>query len=184
MQLRTFRLWLVLLFLASVALAAAGARFELVSKHARSYGSASQFPVTSPTLRADRAHNTITVASPGDLHLTALAGPKAAMMSFQIDGLTNPTIEIPLGSRLTLDVVNVDDDMAHNLYLSDQAPPYPKNVASPGLGTQVLKPYKGMRYSGAALIVKAAGPGAAYYLCTVPGHAKAGMYGKIVVKQH
>ncbi|HWG38579.1 MAG TPA: plastocyanin/azurin family copper-binding protein [Terriglobales bacterium] len=161
---------------------AAGARFELVSKQAGTYGSNNNFPETSPTLHADRQQNRIQVASAGSLHLTALAGPKNNMMSFQIEGLTNPEIDVAKGSRLTINVINVDDDMAHNLYLTDQAPPYAQRVPAGSVGTSTLMPHKDGKYSGSALVVKADAAGTAYYLCTVPGHAKAGMFGKIVVK--
>lgn len=161
---------------------AAGARFELVSKQPRTYASNNNFPVTSPALRADRQQNRIEVATAGSVHLTALAGPKANMMSFQIEGLANPEIDLAKGSRLTINVINVDDDMAHNLYLTDQAPPYAQQITAASIGTSTLKPHKAEKYSGSALIVKADAAGTAYYLCTVPGHAKAGMFGKIVVK--
>jgi len=175
------RKWVVVAGMVGAAVAAT-AHFELVSKQARTYASNYNFPVTSATLRADRQHNRIAVATAGDLHLTALAGPKNDMMSFQIDGLTNPEIDLAKGSRVTINVINVDDDMAHNLYLSDQAPPYAMKVSAGSLGTGALKPYKGGKYSGSVLVVKADSAGTAYYLCTVPGHAKAGMFGKIVVK--
>ncbi|HXR98732.1 MAG TPA: plastocyanin/azurin family copper-binding protein [Terriglobales bacterium] len=173
--------WLILPLLMLSLAVASSAGFDLVSKQAKSYASNAAFPVTSPQLRIDRKTNLISIAAVEDVHLTALAGPKAKMMSFQIDELSNPEIRVPKGTRLTLNVINVDDDMPHNLYLTTQAPPYQRAVGTTPIGTGMLKPQKDGHYTGAALILKAAKPGTYYYVCTVTGHARAGMFGKIVV---
>jgi rusticyanin len=175
--------WLTLSLLMLSLAAASGAGFDLVSKQAKSYASNAAFPVTSPQLRTDRKTNRISIAAAEDVHITALAGPSAKMMSFQIDELTNPEIRVPKGTRLTLNVINVDDDMPHNLYLTTQAPPFQRAVNPTSIGTGMLKPRTDGHYSGVDLILKAARPGAYYYVCTITGHARAGMFGKIVVTQ-
>ncbi|MGH9477588.1 MAG: sulfocyanin-like copper-binding protein [Terriglobales bacterium] len=177
---RTELIGVVLLALAS-GLWAAAAHFDLISAQAKTYVSGYKFPATSPQLRADKIHKQLSMDTVNNVHVTALAGPASDMFSFQIDLLTNPTIQIPNGSRLTLNVINVDDDMPHNFYLTTLAPPYPAKFTAGKTGSGTLKPYDGKIYHGADLILKATQPGTLYYVCTIPGHAKGGMYGKIVI---
>ncbi|MGH9481219.1 MAG: plastocyanin/azurin family copper-binding protein [Terriglobales bacterium] len=160
---------------------AASPRFRLVSKQLRSYTAARNFPGLSAKLEVDRAANRITASAPGEYQVTARAGPSSDMMSFEIAGMKNPEIRIPQGTQLTLTVINVDDDMAHNLALTTAAPPYPKLIAAPSIASPTLKSHEGQAWSAAILTFRATGVGPAYYLCTVPGHAKAGMFGKITV---
>ena len=167
--------------LCSLAVAATAGAFQLISRHARSYADLTDFPRDSPQVTLDRHANRIQSATVAQLQLTVMAGPKAKMMSFQIDTLSNPEIRIPKDIQLTLNVVNIDDDMVHDLHITDRPPPYPVKFDAGRLGTPVLKPYKGQRFSGAALILKATRPGTLYYVCSVPGHAHAGMYGRIVI---
>lgn len=171
---------LAALALAGVALAAAPG-FRLISRQSRTFASETKFPRSSPELVVDRHDNRIQAGAVASLHLLALAGPKADMMSFQIETLKNPEIRLARGTRLTLSVVNVDDDMAHDLYLTDRPPPYPRRFEAGALGTGVLAPYAHGRYQGAELILQPTTPGTYYYVCTVPGHATAGMWGRIVV---
>lgn len=153
----------------------------LIGKSTVQYASEANFPATSPELRPDRHGNTYSAVTVGTYHILLLAGPRQDMFSFRVGELTNPEIRLPAGSRLTLNVVNVDDDMVHDLYVTSQPPPYAQAVHATAIGTAVLRPYKGETYSAATLIVKAQHAGTVYYVCTVPGHAKHGMWGKIVV---
>lgn len=129
----------------------------------------------------DRPGNRILLG-PGRSRLTLLAGPADAMMSFRIAGLTNPAIELPLGSSVVLTVINVDDDMSHNFALSSHAPPFPVQPALAGvLATPVLpSPARGV-FHAAVLTLRAVRPGAGFYLCAIAGHARAGMFGKFIV---
>lgn len=156
--------------------------FDLISKQAETYVSKAKFPQSHPQPYPQPHDNAVASDVVGDVHLLLLAGPASNMMSFQVETLSNPEIRIAKGSRLILNVVNMDDDMVHDLSITTQPPPYSMKVTAGPLTTAMLQPYKGKRYSGATLILKAARPGVAYYVCTVPGHAKAGMYGKIVVR--
>lgn len=165
----------------TLAWAWASGGWQLISQRAVQYRSSSFFPVTSPELVVNRKTNQLSLDTVGNVHVTLLAGPESNMMSFRADELTNPEIRIAQGSRLTLNVVNVDADMPHNFSITRQPPPYPGQVSAGAIATPTLMPYNGQHYSGAVLILKAAQPGTAYYICTVPGHAHAGMYGKITV---
>lgn len=179
-------LWPVALVAAMLAASALswanGAGLQLVANIRQTYRSSSFFPTTSPAISVDRTDNTITMGAVQDLDVTMLAGPKQAMMSFRVDLLTNPTLKIAKGTRLTLNVINIDDDMVHDLYLTSQPPPYPQMLQASPVGTGHLAPYNGKQYSASVLILQATNPGTYYYVCTIPGHAKSGMYGKIIVE--
>lgn len=164
----------------TLAWAAAG-MFDLISLQAKQYRSSSFFPATSPELVINPKTDQLSLDTVNTIHITVLAGPKSKMMSFRVGELTNPEIRIAKGSRLTLNVINVDDDMEHDFALTTQPPPYPEQVSAGAIATPKLLPYQGDKYSGAVLILKASAAGTEYYVCTVPGHAKAGMYGKITV---
>jgi len=166
---------------ATLVWAAAGSGFQLISLHAKTYASSSFFPANSPELVINHKTNQLSLNTAGNAHLTLLAGPESNMMSFRADELTNPEIRIAKGSRLTLNIVNVDGDMQHDFSITTQPPPYPAAVSAGAIATPKLPPHAGQPYAGAVLTLKAATAGTAYYLCAVPGHAHAGMYGKITI---
>lgn len=178
---RTAQHGVAVAILGAMLWAATPGALQMISRQARNYRSEKDFPSDSTQVTLDRQVNRIQSETMAPLQLTALAGPKANMMSFQIDRLSNPEIRIPRGTRLTLNVVNIDDDMVHDLFITRRAPPYPRKLEAGTEGTVMLRPYKGQRFSGAVLILKATQPGTLYYVCTIPGHAKAGMFGKIVI---
>lgn len=129
---------------------------------------------------ADKAKNQITLGN--DAVVLVEAGPAGNMLSFDILGLTNPEIVVHRGATVTFVVINVDDDEFHNFVLTDHAPPYAKMTGVHlTVGTTGLEPHKNGPYHGETLVVKADAPAHDFYLCTVPGHAAAGMFGKITV---
>lgn len=155
--------------------------FQLIAKSSVSYKSNANFPATSPELRPGHHDNSFSNPHVGTYHILMLAGPKQNMLSFRVGELTNPTIRVPLGSCLTINLVNVDDDMVHDLYITSQKPPYGQVVHATAIGSPILRPYQGKRYSAGTLILQAQHVGTVYYVCTVPGHAKKGMWGRITV---
>lgn len=118
------------------------------------------------------------------VEILVLMGPMAegqSMYSFVIDNLTNPTLVIPRGAQVTMTVVNVDTDAYHALTLTSVAPPYSYNLMpmmmSSLASTHDLPPSSS---SGlASQQISFTFTGNMYYLCPVPGHAQAGMYGLI-----
>lgn len=111
---------------------------------------------------------------------------------FVINGLINPTLVVKSPSQLNISLTNLDEDMAHNFVITNSPPPY------------TLTPMHGMMggYGGFLSMMpvlpnedKQAGyayefsnsvtlnqPGTYWYICTYPGHAEEGMYGKIIVQ--
>src|SRR6185437_7914291 len=109
--------WTLMAFLVTLMTtlvwAAAGSGFQLISLQAKTYTSSSSFPAASPELVINHKTNQLSLNTVGNVNITLLAGPESNMMSFRVDELTNPEIRIAKGSRLTLNIVNVDDDMQH-----------------------------------------------------------------------
>lgn len=106
---------------------------------------------------------------------------------FVIDGLVNPTLVIPAGASVQFTVVNLDDDMYHNLVVSAYKPPYPYMamgaMMSGGYWMPFLPPAdytQGVAHEY-SYTLSFNQPGTLWYLCTYPSHAESGMYGEITV---
>ena len=106
--------------------------------------------------------------------------------TFEVHGKVNPTIIVPAGAKLRFVLANADEEMPHGLDVTLSAPTYSllphlkKNVAVTGTVNPRI-------YGKKTLAVKKTGwftlkPGIYYYVCPIPGHAKQGMYGKIIVR--
>ncbi|MFK9175241.1 hypothetical protein ACJEI5_25075, partial [Escherichia coli] len=63
----------------------------------------------------DSRTNTVTFRSNSVSFVAVASGPGAGMFGFEIAGLKNPTVVVPLGSNVKVEVVNADGDMAHGL---------------------------------------------------------------------
>jgi rusticyanin len=105
---------------------------------------------------------------------------------FVIYGLINPTLVIRSGSSVQFTVVNLDNDMFHNLVVSAYGPPY-GSMSMQGMMSGSWMPYlppadysqgSAPEYSYTLTLSQ---PGTSWYICTYPGHAESGMYGKIIV---
>lgn len=152
-------------------------------------------------------NDTVVIASrDADVLVVAMMGDDAARMFnatlpsyahgdvFVIYGLVNPTLVVPAGAVIHVTFVNLDDDMYHNFVVTTAPPPYPYNVmpyigAYGGMGPQMMAymrwvppaNYSDGRAYGYYYTLTFAEPGTYWYLCTYPGHAEEGMYGKIIV---
>lgn len=108
--------------------------------------------------------------------------------TYRIAGMVNPTIEVPKGTTVHLTFINADPDMPHNLLVTRAAPPFgygvmmQSPVAFPGAATSVLPPAAATSWPAVETSFVANATGTFTYLCTVPGHAEQGMYGRLVVK--
>lgn len=135
---------------------------------------------------ANPATNTLTFRST-DVALTILAAPPGGPdQTFQVAGMTDPTIVVPQGAHVTLHFINADQGMPHDWLLSTASPPFPymAMMYGPAIGgafapileeaTPASSPSETVRFT-------AAQAGRFTYLCTVPGHAEEGMFGTFVV---
>jgi rusticyanin len=107
---------------------------------------------------------------------------------FVIYGLIDPTLVMQSGASVQFTVVNLDDDMYHNLVVSTYGPPY-GYMSMQGMMSGYWMPYlppadysqgTAHEYSYALSINQ---PGTFWYICTYPEHAESGMYGTIIVNR-
>lgn len=118
------------------------------------------------------------------VRLVVHTGPEEDMMSFRIRNLRNPSITVARGATLKVLFVNTDGDMLHNMRFTADKAPFDTKMGNDGSsGSTSLKPKSGKTYSGQEMVVKVPSkPGTYTYVCTVAGHAAAGMYGRIIVR--
>lgn len=135
---------------------------------------------------ADRAANRLTFTS-STVQLVVLASPSMPAENFRIAGMTNPTIVVPAGAAVSIELVNADSDMAHGLVVTASGAEsswMPMMTAAPGFDGAALwflgeSTSAGMHEG--TLSFTASVPGTYQYLCPVPGHAQEGMAGTFVV---
>ena len=136
----------------------------------------------------NRAARTITFTTTS-VRLVALASPAGGPdETFRIAGVVNPTLAVPAGSRVSIQVVNADSDTAHGLVVtagtvrSSWMPMMTAYPAFPGSALWFLgNPTTAGMHAG-TLTFTAATPGTYHYLCPVPGHAQKGMTGTFIVR--
>lgn len=107
-------------------------------------------------------------------------------MTFRVAGLTNPSIVVPSGARVTVEFINGDTDEAHGWLVTSEQPPF-------GFGQSKTPSIDGA-FSGLIGDPTASGQGAStftfqsgfagtyQYICPIPGHAQMGMHGAFVVR--
>jgi hypothetical protein len=137
------------------------------------------------------SNNTI-IFNGTNVDILILAGPNNNYLSFQVFGLLNPTIEVPVGSVVKI-IVLVVSVLPHSFGLTTKGPPYssaptPEQYPAPFPGSQMPSsiltnglPPESSTVSGYVLEFNATTPGEYWYLCFVPGHAASGMYGEFIV---
>lgn len=128
-----------------------------------------------------------------DLVMVA-SGPRHPDMTFDMGGLSNPTISVAAGSHVALTLLNADygPGMTHALVITATKPPYPPLISHlhklvtqlPSLPPRSRTRLSKARYAEATVRFVAPRPGTYYYLCPVPGHASAfRMYGRFLVRR-
>ena len=136
----------------------------------------------------DTAANTVTYTG-RSVTLVALASPHGEPnMTWEIDGLVNPAVTVAPGAQVTVMLVNTDWGYMHGFELTTTPPPYPEMAMMGISDTFFLMPLPprtekdtatASYYTRSASFTAAAGT--YHYLCPVPGHAAAGMFGTLVV---
>jgi len=154
--------------------------------------------------KADNENSKITFDS-SDVNFTVLAMMKMDAMkligdnsmsedhgedAFVIGNMINPTLVIKQGTTLHVTIVNMDEDMGHNFQVTTIEPPYAvmpmqamMNGGSSFLNSMPIIPTEQDEkvYEDTTSLTLTE-PGTYYYICTYPGHAAEGMYGKIIVE--
>ncbi|MCL5066961.1 MAG: plastocyanin/azurin family copper-binding protein [Thaumarchaeota archaeon] len=133
----------------------------------------------------------------GAANLTTNTPPSYATDDlFVIYGLIDPTLVIPHGASVQVTVVNLDKDMYHNFAVTTVSPPYSYMTMMQGMmsnrqqsGTWLsMMPFlppanykQGIAHEYTYTFTLTSQQATLRYLCTYPGHAQDGMYGKILV---
>ena len=134
----------------------------------------------------DRAARAITFTTT-KVKFAVLASPSMLAESFRVAGMTNPSIIVPAGAHVSIELVNADADMAHGLVITSVGAArsaMPMMTAAPAFGGSALwflgEPTAAGMHAG-ELTFTATAPGRYQYLCPVPGHAREGMVGAFIV---
>jgi rusticyanin len=137
--------------------------------------------------RVDRSARMITFSTTS-VRLAVLASPAGGPDErFLIAGLMNPTLVIPAGARVFVEVINADPGMAHGMVITPSGAarsPMPMMTARPAFPGSALWFLGNATSAGmhvGTLAFTAATAGSYQYLCAVPGHARKGMAGKLIV---
>ena len=138
--------------------------------------------------KIDRTTKHLTFTSE-HISLAVLASPSGGPdETFRIAGMVNPTIVVPTGSHVSIEVVNTDNDTAHGLVITANTSAsswMPMMTTSPAFSGSALWFLGDPTSSGmhaATISFTANVPGTYRYLCAVPGHAQKGMVGTFIVR--
>jgi rusticyanin len=108
--------------------------------------------------------------------------------TFRAAGLVNPRVIVPVGARVTIELVNADPDTAHGLVITASAANaawMPMITARPsfaGAAEWFLGNPTSAGIHEGILAFTATTSGTYHYLCPVPGHARKGMVGAFTVR--
>ena len=138
--------------------------------------------------------NTVTYSGTSIVIDMVAVQPGHDDQTFEVHGLTNPTLVVPDGAVIHLNLVNMDygDTMEHDVIITPLAPPYPwmaMMATGPGLaGIRPFLPWRSTKdlrtaeYAVLGTTFVARQAGVYWYLCLTPRHALKGMYGKFIVQ--
>jgi len=118
------------------------------------------------------------------VHVVAAAVlPGFPFPSFEVHDVKNPTLDIPAGAAVDVTFINTNKGFGHSFQITQKAPPYAvmPSIDPVVAGTEFSPVPAGGKFSYADFTWHPKA-GTYYYLCTIPGHAATGMFGKIVVK--
>ncbi|WP_088189165.1 hypothetical protein [Desulfosporosinus sp. FKA] len=160
-----------------------GNTYSQALKDATSAANEMNSSLTNATV--DKNSNTITYTGSA-IKIVMLGGPEEADGKFVIGGLINPTLKIPQGANVTLEIINEDKGMPHGVELTTAAPPYAympmmQGATYPGSFIPPVPESANNQYPSAQVSFSASQTGEFYYICQYPGHAAKGMFGKIVI---
>lgn len=114
--------------------------------------------------------------------------------TFELHGLRNPTIIVPLGAMVHFNLLNMDygNNMEHTAEIVQTPPPYPYMTMMylgapvaprlPELPWRSADSVRKANFAAVGNVFFANIPGTYWYVCPTPEHASKGMYGKFVVR--
>lgn len=143
---------------------------------------------------ADAKANSVTFTG-NDVVINLVAvQPGFEDQTFELHGLTNPTIIVPHGAKVQFNLLNMDygNNMEHTAVITMTPPPYPY-MSMMYLGQPQVPPMpelpwrssddiKSAHYAALGENFIASSLGEYWYVCPAPQHAQEGMYGKFIVR--
>lgn len=182
----------------SGSVSAMGAQMDMMGPSAMGDGGAATITAAGLTAlvgrgdlgaRIDAKTNTVTYDTPS-VTLVALASPDGQPdRTWQVDGLVNPTIAVQPKTSVDVVVANTDWGYMHGFELTATPPPYPFMSMAGVADALFMMPLPSRTTTdkaSASYYTRSASftttPGTYHYLCPVPGHAQAGMFGTLVVE--
>ena len=136
----------------------------------------------------NRKTNTVTYKGQ-NVTLVALASPHGKPnMTWEIDGLVNPTVVVSSKAQVRVTLVNTDWGYMHGFEVTTSPPPYPfmsmmainTDFFLMPLPPRTTKSLPSAQYDATSGLLNLRA-GTYYYLCPVPGHAQQGMHGTLRV---
>jgi len=136
----------------------------------------------------NRKANTVTYRNQS-VTLVALASPHGKPnMTWEIDGLVNPTVVVSSKAQVRVTLVNTDWGYLHGVEVTTTPPPYPfmsmmainTDFLLTPLPQRTTKALPSAQYDTTSGLLNLRA-GTYYYLCPVPGHAQQGMHGTLRV---
>ena len=134
----------------------------------------------------DRRSGRITFTTATVSFTVVAIAPGAPDMTFTVAGLSNPTITVPRGARVTVRFVNNDSDEAHGWLITDNRPPFgfgqPAVPAIADASGGVIGNPVSAGDGANTIRFTATSAGDYQYICPMPGHAQMGMHGAFIVR--
>jgi rusticyanin len=159
------------------------------------YGQATGYIRQSNAIgQADPKNNTVTYSGRDIVINMVAVQPGHDDQTFEVHGLTNPTLVVPAGAVVHMNLVNMDygNNMEHGVIITPVPPPYSfmsMMETGPGLAAVMpLLPWRSSeteadaQYASLGATFVARQPGTYWYVCPTPEHAEEGMYGKFIVR--
>jgi rusticyanin len=175
---------LTLLFIALATSAAAKAHspFTLVSSEKKTIKAAEMILLQKGQTIGTKLGTQLAFTE-STVRLVIFTGPEDDMLSYQIQGMRNPTLVVPTGVTMRILFVNVDQSMRHDVRFAHMMPPFdvaPAIDESAGSTRLTAKAEDGT-VQAEEIVIKANSKGEYVYFCSVRTHAKGGMWGNIAV---
>jgi len=135
----------------------------------------------------ERSSNTILFAG-RTVGFAVVSSPAGADDRFEVAGLIDPTIVIPVGTLVTIEMLNGDAASAHGLVIADAGA---SGSSVPMMSSQAAFTNSAIWFLGdptsaglhaATMTFTARAVGTYQYLCPVPTHAQKGMSGILIVR--
>ncbi len=143
---------------------------------------------------ADTKANSVTFTGHHIIINLVAVQPGFDDQTFELHGLVNPTIIVPQGAIIQLNLLNMDygDKMDHTVEIVTVPPPYPYMTMMylgppmvppmPELPWRSEKNAQAAHYAALGQSFTASTPGTYWYVCPTPEHAEKGMFGQFVVR--